>query len=80
MNGFNYYSDAGEHGWKDIDWFSDVDDEEEAGPFEDPEEAEEAPVAPVSAVDFQAKVEALNRQVKELRAALHTTRSGQRVA
>ena len=68
---FAYYSDAGEHGWKDIDWFSDEDDEEEAGLSNGPEEVIEDPAAPAPTEDAQSKVEALVRQVKELRAALH---------
>lgn len=68
---FAYYSDAGEHGWKDIDWFSDEDDEEEAEPSDGLEKVTEDTAAPAHISDAQNKVDALIRQVKELRAALH---------
>lgn len=71
---FAYYSDAGEHGWKDIDWFSDEDDEdeeEEADPSDGSEEVIGDPAVQTPAGDAQSKVEALVRQVKELRGALH---------
>lgn len=60
---FAYYSGAGGHGWKDIDWFFESSD--------GPEEVTEDAAAPVPISDAPNKVEALVRQVKELRAALH---------
>lgn len=68
---FAYYTDAGEHGWKGLDWFFDEDDEDETAAQETREESVESLDAPLSAGDAAAKTEALARQVKELRSALH---------
>lgn len=68
---FAYYSDAGEHGWKEFDWLFDEADEEEAAPSDEPEDVGEGSAAPLPAGDASVKTEALIRQVKELRSALH---------
>lgn len=68
---FAYYSDAGEHGWKALDWLFDEEDAEEAERPEGPDEDVEGPAAPPPAGEPPVKTEALNRQVKELQRALH---------
>ena len=65
---FAYYTDAGEHGWKDIGWFSnEVGDDADALPAE----AAEPSAAPLHGEDCAAQIGLLTRQVKELRGALH---------
>ena len=65
---FAYYTDAGEHGWKDIGWFSnDGGDDSDALPAE----AAGPPAAPLHGEDCAAQIDLLTRQVKELRGALH---------
>lgn len=68
---FAYYSDAGEHGWKEFDWLFDEEDAEEAERPEGPEEAVEGPAALPPAGEPPVKTEALIRQVNELQRALH---------
>ena len=68
---FAYYSDAGEHGWKEFDWLFDDADEEEASPSDEPEDVGEGTAAPLPTGDASIKTEALIRQVKELQSALH---------
>lgn len=68
---FAYYTDAGEHGWKELSWPFD-DDEDEDVPPETPEEPPaEPPADSVPAEDQTAQIELLTRKVKELRGALH---------
>lgn len=65
---FAYYTDAGEHGWQELDWpFEDDAEDEEASPIG----SEESQPIPLSAEDHTAQIEALTRKVKELRGALH---------
>ena len=65
---FAYYTDAGEHGWKEIDWPFDDSNGDEPVPSEESEAS--APV-PLPVEDHAAQVESLARKVKELRGALH---------
>lgn len=65
---FAYYTDAGKHGWKALDWPFDDDSGEEDIPSR---ESEEHPSAPLPAEDHAAQAELLSRKVKELRGALH---------
>lgn len=65
---FAYYTDAGEHGWKEIDWPFDDSGEDEDAPLE---EARELQSALLPAEDHAAQAELLARKVKELRSALH---------
>ena len=67
---FAYYTDAGEHGWKEIDWPFDDDVGDEDAPLE---EAEKQQSALRSTEDHAAQAELLarNRKVTELRGALH---------
>lgn len=62
---FAYYTDAGEHGWKELDW-PDSEDGDDLPP-----QPEAVPAATASSGDPAAQIEALNRKVKELRGALH---------
>lgn len=65
---FAYYTDAGEHGWQELDWpFDEGDEEEEASS----EELAESPSDPLPAEDYAAQIESLTRKVKELRGAIH---------
>lgn len=67
---FAYYTDAGEHGWKELDW--PFDDDRNDVPPEVPEKAsEEPPAVPVPTEDQTVQIELLTRKVKELRGALH---------
>ena len=65
---FAYYTDAGEHGWQELDWPFEDDAEDEAA---SPIGLEEPQPIPSSAEHYTAQIEALSRKVKELRGALH---------
>ena len=64
-----YYIDNGDYRWKNLDLFDDEADEDlpEDGPAEPCEE----PVPPLAEAAMNIQAEALTRQVKELRSALH---------
>ena len=68
---FAYYSDAGEHGWKEFDWLFGEEDEEDAERPEGPEEAGEGPAALPPSGEPSIQTETLIRQIKELQSALH---------
>ncbi len=65
---FAYYTDAGEHGWKEFGWPFDDDSGKEDIPSG---ESENPPSVPIPAEDHAAQAELLARKVKELRGALH---------
>ena len=65
---FAYYTDAGEHGWKEFGWPFDDD----SGKEDIPSGESENPLSvPIPAEDHAAQAELLARKVKELRGALH---------
>ncbi len=64
---FAYYTDAGEHGWKPVDWAGFEGDDGN----DPPAQAEEIPPASDPDEDPGARAETLARKVKELRGALH---------
>ncbi len=63
---FAYYTDAGEHSWKPVDWANFEDDD-----GDEPLAQEEVPPTAASDDDPNARAEMLARKVKELRGALH---------
>lgn len=65
---FAYYTDAGEHGWQELDRLFDEAVKNEELP---PKEMEENLPVPQSAEDQAAQIELLTRKVKELHSALH---------
>ena len=68
---FAYYTDAGEHGWKELNWPFDDDGDDDV-PLEAHEETPEEPLAdPVPTEDQTLQIKLLTRKVKELRGALH---------
>lgn len=67
-----YYTDGGEHGWRDIDLFDEDEEDEVGSPLpDDPAEHEEMPVIPLSDNEPDPRFEELTRKLKELRGALH---------